>query len=82
MMFIADHYAGGPVGVETIAAGLSEQRDSLEETIEPYLIQLGMLHRTPRGRVLTAGAFRHLGLTMPQGNPALQMNLLEAPDEP
>lgn len=63
--FIADFYQGGPVGVETIAAGLSEQRDSLEETIEPYLIQQGFIQRTPRGRMLTAKAFEHLGLAVP-----------------
>jgi Holliday junction DNA helicase RuvB len=65
MMFIAEHYAGGPVGIETVAAGLSEQRDSLEETIEPYLLQQGFLQRTPRGRMLTDQAFSHLGLTLP-----------------
>lgn len=60
--FIAHHYCGGPVGVETIAAGLSEQRDSIEEALEPYLIQIGFIQRTPRGRVLTGIAFEHLGL--------------------
>ncbi|MBY0406305.1 MAG: Holliday junction branch migration DNA helicase RuvB [Rickettsiales bacterium] len=65
LRYIADHYAGGPVGVETIAAGLSEQRDAIEETIEPYLLQLGFLQRTPRGRMLTPGCFKHLGLTPP-----------------
>ncbi|MCB2081566.1 MAG: Holliday junction branch migration DNA helicase RuvB [Rickettsiales bacterium] len=63
--YIAEHYAGGPVGIETIAAGLSEQRDAIEETIEPYLLQQGFLQRTPRGRVLTAGAWTHLGLKPP-----------------
>lgn len=62
LRFIADNYAGGPVGVETIAAALSEQRDAIEETIEPYLIQTGLLQRTPRGRVITLNAFEHLGL--------------------
>ncbi|MCC7260394.1 MAG: Holliday junction branch migration DNA helicase RuvB [Alphaproteobacteria bacterium] len=65
MRVIAEFYAGGPVGVETIAAALSEQRDTLEETIEPYLIQLGLLQRTPRGRMLTPQAFTHLGLGVP-----------------
>ena len=64
--FIAEHYDGGPVGVETIAAALSEARDTIEETIEPYLLQLGFLQRTPRGRVMTATAFRHLGLAVPK----------------
>jgi Holliday junction DNA helicase RuvB len=62
---IAENYGGGPVGVETISAALSEQRDAIEEVIEPYLIQQGFLQRTPRGRALTAHAFRHLGLTPP-----------------
>lgn len=66
MHFIAEHYAGGPVGVETIAAGLSEQRDSVEETVEPYLLQIGFLQRTPRGRMLTPQAFMHLGLKVPK----------------
>jgi len=61
LSFIADNYAGGPVGIETIAAGLSEQKDNIEETIEPYLIQLGLIQRTPRGRILTPQAFEHLG---------------------
>ena len=65
LLFIAEKYSGGPVGIETIAAGLSEQRDSLEETIEPYLLQLGFIQRTPRGRVLTPHAFVHLGLKSP-----------------
>lgn len=60
--FIADNYDGGPVGIDTIAAALSEERDSVEDTIEPYLIQCGFLNKTPRGRVLTNMAYRHLGL--------------------
>ena len=67
LQFIAEHYSGGPVGVETISAGLSEQRDAIEETIEPYLLQQGFLQRTSRGRVLTPLAFRHLGLAAPKG---------------
>ncbi len=55
-----------PVGVETIAASLSEARDAIEEVIEPFLIQLGFVNRTPRGRLLTPHAFRHLGLAVPQ----------------
>src|SRR5438876_1527421 len=62
---IAQNYGGGPVGVETIAAALSEPRDAIEEIIEPFLIQRGLLQRTPRGRLLTSHAFRHLGLTEP-----------------
>ncbi|MGE0237441.1 MAG: Holliday junction branch migration DNA helicase RuvB [Parvibaculaceae bacterium] len=63
---IAVNFGGGPVGVETIAASLSEARDAIEEVIEPFLIQQGFVNRTPRGRLLTAHAFRHLGLAVPQ----------------
>lgn len=63
---IARNFGGGPVGVETIAAGLSEPRDAIEDIIEPYLIQQGFLQRTPRGRLLTAIAWQHLGLPAPQ----------------
>ena len=63
---IAENYDGGPVGVENMAAALSEQRDVIEDVIEPYLIQQGFLRRTPRGRLLCEMAFRHLGLTPPQ----------------
>jgi len=66
LRFIAEKYSGGPVGVETICAGLSEQRDSIEETIEPYLLQLGFIQRTPRGRILTPQAFTHIGLATPK----------------
>jgi holliday junction DNA helicase RuvB len=62
---IAEHYGGGPVGIETMAAALGEQRDVLEEVIEPYLIQHGFVQRTPRGRMLTETAFRHLDLPVP-----------------
>jgi len=62
---IAHNYGGGPVGIDTLAAALSEQRDTLEETVEPFLLQQGLLQRTPRGRVLTRLAWRHLGLEMP-----------------
>ena len=67
---IAENYGGGPVGVETIAAALSEPRDAIEEIIEPFLIQKGFLQRTPRGRLLTSHAFRHLGLAEPARDPA------------
>ena len=77
LKFILEHYIGGPVGIETIAAGLSEQRDSLEETIEPYLIQCGFLQRTPRGRMATPLAFKHLGFTLPNAYNPSQFELLE-----
>jgi Holliday junction DNA helicase RuvB len=64
---IAEHYGGGPVGVETMCAVLSEARDAIEEVIEPFLMQAGLVARTPRGRVLTQGAWRHLGLKPPKG---------------
>jgi Holliday junction DNA helicase RuvB len=67
---IAQNYGGGPVGVETLAAALSEPRDAIEDIIEPYLIQCGFLQRTPRGRLLTGHAFRHLGLPEPARDPA------------
>ena len=67
---IAENYAGGPVGIETVAAALSEPRDAIEEIIEPFLIQKGFIQRTPRGRVLTSHAFRHLGLPEPARDPA------------
>ena len=63
---VATSFGGGPVGIETIAAALSEPRDAIEDIIEPYLIQQGFLQRTPRGRVLTAIAFKHLGLVEPK----------------
>jgi Holliday junction DNA helicase RuvB len=60
---IARNYDGGPVGIETISAALSEPRDALEEIVEPYLLQQGFIGRTPRGRVVTAKAYRHLGIS-------------------
>ncbi len=72
---MAEHYGGGPVGVETMCAVLSEARDAIEEVIEPFLMQAGLVARTPRGRTLTAGAWRHLGLTPPKG--AVQVELFE-----
>ena len=67
---IAESYGGGPVGVDTLAAALSEPRDAIEDIIEPFLIQKGLLQRTPRGRLLTSAAFRHLDLAEPQRDPA------------
>ena len=76
---IAENYGGGPVGVETLAAALSEPRDAIEDIIEPYLIQCGLLQRTPRGRLITGHAFRHLGLPEPACDPA-QFGLFGADD--
>jgi len=67
---IANNYAGGPVGVDTLAAALSEPRDAIEDIIEPFLIQQGFIQRTPRGRLLTAAAFKHLGLPEPLRDPS------------
>jgi Holliday junction DNA helicase RuvB len=76
LKLIADHYGGGPVGVETLAAALSEQRDTIEDAIEPYLIQQGLLQRSPRGRMLTLTGYKHLGLNPPRNQ--AQLDLLAA----
>ena len=70
---IAENYGGGPVGVETLAAALSEQRDTIEEVIEPYLLQQGFLMRTPRGRALAVAGFRHLGLQVPSNMSQIEL---------
>ena len=67
LTLIAENYGGGPVGVETISAALSESRDAVEEVIEPFLLQQGLIQRTPRGRMLASKAWRHLGLEAPKG---------------
>ncbi|MBN9042808.1 MAG: Holliday junction DNA helicase RuvB [Rhizobiales bacterium 62-47] len=77
---IALNYGGGPVGVETMAAALSEPRDAIEDIIEPYLIQCGYLQRTPRGRLLTSHAFKHLGLAEPSRD-ASQFGLFGQSDD-
>jgi len=74
---IVENFGGGPVGIETIAAALSEPRDAIEDIIEPYLIQQGFIQRTPRGRVLAAKAWRHLGLNPPKELAQSQINLFE-----
>ena len=66
LRLIAESYGGGPVGIETMSAALSESRDSLEDVIEPYLLQKGLIQRTPRGRMLAMAAWRHLGLNPPK----------------
>ncbi len=78
---IGVNYGGGPVGIETIAAALSEGKDAIEEVIEPYLLQQGFIGRPPRGRVLTLRAFRHLGLVAPQTMRDGQLPLFESPRE-
>jgi Holliday junction DNA helicase RuvB len=66
LRLIAENYAGGPVGIETMSAALSESRDALEEVIEPYLLQQGLIQRTPRGRMLAQKAWQHLGMAAPK----------------
>ena len=75
---IARNYDGGPVGIETLSAALSEPRDALEEIVEPYLLQQGFIGRTPRGRVLTLRAYKHLGLTGPARASTPQIGLFDA----
>ncbi|MBS3647777.1 Holliday junction branch migration DNA helicase RuvB [Pseudaminobacter sp. 19-2017] len=80
LSMIARNFGGGPVGIETISAGLSEPRDAIEDIIEPYLIQQGFIQRTPRGRVLTANAWRHLGLEPPRNVEVQQASLFQEED--
>jgi Holliday junction DNA helicase RuvB len=75
LSMIAENFGGGPVGVETISAALSEPRDAIEDIVEPYLIQQGFVQRTPRGRLLTPKAFAHLGLAAPSQPSAAQMSI-------
>jgi Holliday junction DNA helicase RuvB len=75
LVMVAKNFGGGPVGIETIAAALSEPRDAIEDIIEPFLIQRGFVQRTPRGRVLTPHAFRHLGLPEPSRETTTQFGL-------
>ena len=72
---IAENYGGGPVGVETVAAALGDERDVIEEVVEPYLLQAGFVQRTSRGRLLTHAAFRHLDMPLPAGLSA-QLDML------
>ena len=75
---MAVNFGGGPVGIETIAASLSEARDAIEEIIEPFLIQQGFVNRTPRGRILTPHAFDHLGLATPRSLATNQAELFSS----
>ncbi|APH74248.1 Holliday junction branch migration DNA helicase RuvB [Aquibium oceanicum] len=77
LSMILRNFGGGPVGIETIAAGLSEPRDAIEDIIEPYLIQQGFIQRTPRGRVLTGNAWKHMGLVPPRNMAEVQGRLFE-----
>ena len=75
-------FDGGPVGLETIAASIGEESDTIMDVYEPFLLQLGFLQRTPRGRTVTSAAYRHLGLPIPRLNPAAQQALWGASEEP
>ncbi|MEL6784296.1 MAG: Holliday junction branch migration DNA helicase RuvB [Pseudomonadota bacterium] len=77
---IGENFGGGPVGIETIAASLSEPRDAIEDIIEPYLIQQGFIQRTPRGRIMTPRAFDHMGLAAPAALETRQASLFEEGD--
>ena len=66
LLTILDKFAGGPVGLDSLAAAISEERDTIEDVIEPFLIQQGFLMRTPRGRVATAKAYTHFGMKPPE----------------
>jgi Holliday junction DNA helicase RuvB len=77
---VIEKFGGGPVGVENLAAAIGEERDTIEDVLEPFLIQQGYLQRTPRGRVATAAAWRHFGLAEPRGGAAGE--LFAAPGEP
>lgn len=72
---IIKHFGGGPVGLETLAAVIGEESVTLEDVYEPYLLQLGFLNRTPRGRMATASAYTHLGLRAPEGIMPSQMQI-------
>ena len=79
MACIAENYGGGPVGADTLGAALGEQRDVIEEVIEPYLMQQGLIQRTPRGRILSAAGWRYIGLTPPR-SVADQLDMLADAD--
>ncbi|HJX32604.1 MAG TPA: Holliday junction DNA helicase RuvB C-terminal domain-containing protein, partial [Solirubrobacterales bacterium] len=68
---VATKFAGGPVGLSTLAVAIGEEQDTIEDVLEPYLLQQGLLKRTPRGRVLTPRAYEHLGLPAPEGATSL-----------
>jgi len=72
LLTIAEKFAGGPVGLKTIAAAISEEEATIEDVYEPYLMQLGLLARTPKGRVLTPFGYKHINITPPK-NPSLDL---------
>jgi Holliday junction DNA helicase RuvB len=66
LLAVLEKFSGGPVGVDNLAAAISEERDTIEDVLEPYLIQQGFLKRTPRGRMATAATYRHFGIAIPR----------------
>ena len=72
---VIEYYGGGPVGLETLAATINEEAVTLEDVYEPYLMQIGFLTRTPRGRCVTGKAYQHLGLAVPGGTPPVMEQL-------
>ena len=78
---VIDKFSGGPVGVDNLAAAIGEERDTIEDVLEPYLIQQGYLQRTPRGRIATVAAYRHFGLAAPARDPQ-SPSLWDAPSDP
>ena len=76
LKFIIDNHNGGPVGIETIAAALAEQRDAIEDAIEPYLIQIGFVMRSKRGRIITEKCYHYLGIENPKIESNIQARLL------
>ncbi|NIO06793.1 MAG: Holliday junction branch migration DNA helicase RuvB, partial [Deltaproteobacteria bacterium] len=79
LLTLIDKFGGGPAGLDTLAAAIGEEKDTIEDAYEPYLIQVGYLNRTPRGRVATPLAYEHFGRTKentPQNQGGKQQNLL------
>lgn len=81
LLCILKNYDGGPVGIETIAAALSEPRDALEEIVEPFLLQQGFIGRTPRGRIVTLKAYRHMGIAGPSRSSVPELPLFDDEDD-
>ena len=69
LLAIIEKFSGGPVGLDNVAAAIGEESETIEDVLEPYLIQQGYLQRTPRGRIATPGAYRHFGLVAPAAHP-------------
>src|SRR5258708_17798603 len=74
LLAVIEKFSGGPVGLENLAHAIGEEADTIEDVLEPYLIQQGYLQRTPRGRVATVSAYRHLGLSAPKDRKSTRLN--------